>query len=245
MKSAIPTAGEIRAFSQRPWALDFGLWEGRGWRCPKPKAQSPMPARDTARGWDFSRACYTWRMSGGRWKFPPTTYYLPPTTYCWPPIPSGSTAAHSVRYVVYNRSTVAECITVLARKSSVLARKFVVLARKLVVSDQKVALLDQKVGTFRQKSTSSRFSYYPPPLRTSPPTESSHFRSKKSPVFDRNPPVFGDFARLLTSYINAREKKVSPPPRRQSLPRKPTAFTSSPPHLFTVKPRPNSPPMLS
>ena len=56
--NAIPPAGEIRGTSRRPWALDLGLGEERGWSSPMPKAQCPMPARDAAKSRDFSRAWY-------------------------------------------------------------------------------------------------------------------------------------------------------------------------------------------
>jgi len=101
-------------------------------------------------------------------------------------------------------------------------RKLVVLARKLTVLDQKVASSDQKVGSFRQNPPVFPFfathyplstTHYPVPsmhhqLSTTPhPTESSHFRPKKSPVSNRNPTVFGDFATSLRTYRNVGEKK--------------------------------------
>ena len=63
-------------------------------------------------------------------------------------------AVPKVPSIVIDRSTVAECTTVLTRKLVVLARKFTVLDQKVGGSGQKVVISDQKVGGSRQKSTS-------------------------------------------------------------------------------------------
>jgi len=136
-----------------------------------------------------------WHVAGGRWKLPPAAYYLPPTTYYLP----------GPRCVPSNHSTVAECITIPNRK-------LVVLDQKVGSSGQKVGSSGQKVGGSRQFSAflTSRHPLSPShhPLRTIPPPESSHFRPKKLSVFDRNPTVFGDFARLLRTYRDVGQKKI-------------------------------------
>ena len=141
-----------------------------------------------------------WHVAGGRWKLPPAAYYLPPTTYYLP----------GPRCVPSNHSTVAECITIPNRK-------LVVLDQKVGSSGQKVGSSGQKVGGSRQFSAflTSRHPLSPShhPLRTIPPPESSHFRPKKLSVFDRNPTVFGDFARLLRTYRDVAKKNLANPDR--------------------------------
>jgi hypothetical protein len=83
-----------------------------------------------------------WHVPGGWRNFPPAAYYLPPTTHHLLPAPFGGSTVHSVRYVVSNRSAVAECTTVPTRNLVVPARKFVVLARKLVVWTKKLVVPD-------------------------------------------------------------------------------------------------------
>jgi len=81
-------------------------------------------------------------------------------------------AVPKVPSIVIDRSTVAECTTVLTRKLVVLARKFTVLDQKVGGSGQKVVISDQKVGGSRQKSTS--FPLFLPPTTHHPPPTTHH-----------------------------------------------------------------------
>jgi hypothetical protein len=177
--------------------------------------------------WRVGRAWWmeTWRWHGaaGRWNFPPaacylppTTCYLPPSTYSPPHAPSGSSAAHSVRFVVASRSTVEECATVPTRKLVVLARKFsvwtkklVVWTKKLVVWTKKLVVLDRNPPGFRFLTTHHPLSTTHLQLWPNRPTESSYYHSKKPASFRQNSPVFHFFAILLRVYMHARQKNTS------------------------------------
>jgi len=160
----------------------------------------------------------TWRWHGaaGRWNFPPaacylppTTCYLPPSTYSPPHAPSGSSAAHSVRFVVASRSTVEECATVPTRKLVVLARKFSVWTKKLVVWTKKLVVLDRNPPGFRFLTTHHPLSTTHLQLWPNRPIESSYYHSKKPASFRQNSPVFHFFAILLRVYMHARQKNTS------------------------------------